>query len=108
MKITNHQQLPEPLYQAIVQQSQAHSVGDADISCTQLIDSPLIAWLWRNDGARVEEDASVYPVGGTASHRLWALYGSVAHKILEGYQRSQGKESQRVPCSVEVQRDRFH
>ncbi len=34
MKITNHQQLPEPLFQAIVQQSQAHSVGKADISCT--------------------------------------------------------------------------
>lgn len=77
MKITNHQQLPEPLYQAIMQQSQAHSVGDADISCTQLIDSPLIAWLWRNDGDRVEEDAS---------DRLWALYGSLAHQILEGYQ----------------------
>jgi len=77
MKITNNQHLPEPLYQAIVQQSQAHSVGDADISCTQLIDSPLIAWLWRNYGDGVEEDAS---------DRLWALYGSVAHKILEGYQ----------------------
>lgn len=76
MQITNHQNLPEPLYQAIVRQSQAHSVGAATLSCTQLIDAPLIAWLWRNYGDKVEEDAS---------DRLWALYGSIAHTILEGY-----------------------
>lgn len=77
MKITNSQNLPLPLYQAIVHQSQQHSVGDADLSCTQLIDSPLIAWLKRNRGNLVEEDAT---------DRLWALYGSIVHKILEPYQ----------------------
>lgn len=76
MKITNHNGLPEPLYQAIVQQNQAHSVGNADLSCTQLIDSPLIAWLKRTYRNDVTEDAT---------DRLWALYGSIAHKILEGY-----------------------
>lgn len=77
MRITNNQNLPVPLYQAIVTQSQQHSVGDALLSCTKLIDSPLIAWLWRKYGEQIEEDAV---------DRLWALYGSLAHKILEGNQ----------------------
>lgn len=76
MQITNESNLPEPLYQAIVAQQQQHSVGEADISCTQLIDAPLIAWMWRNYGDQVVEDAA---------DRLWALYGSIAHSILEGY-----------------------
>ncbi len=76
MQITNDANLPEPLYQAIVAQQQQHSVGEADIYCTQLIDAPLIAWMWRNYGDQVVEDAS---------DRLWALYGSIAHSILEGY-----------------------
>jgi hypothetical protein len=77
MQITNDANLPEPLYQAIVAQQQQHSGGgEADISCTQLIDTPLIAWMWRNYGDQVVEDAS---------DRLWALYGSIAHSVLEGY-----------------------
>lgn len=76
MQITNDANLPEPLYQAIVAQQQQHSVGEADISCTQLIDAPLIGWMWRNYGDQVVEDAA---------DRLWALYGSIAHSILEGY-----------------------
>jgi hypothetical protein len=78
MKITNNHHLPEPLYQAIVAQSQAHSAGEAEISCTQLIDSPLIRWLWRTYEDEIEEDAT---------DRLWALYGSIAHKLLEAYER---------------------
>lgn len=50
MHITNESNLPEPLYQAIVAQHQQHWVGEADISCIQLIDAPLIAWMWRNYG----------------------------------------------------------
>lgn len=67
MQITNDANLPEPLYQVIVAQQHQHSVGEADISCTQLIDAPLIAWMWRNYGEQVVEDAA---------DRLWALYGS--------------------------------
>jgi hypothetical protein len=76
MQITNDSSLPEPLYQAIVAQQQQHSVGEADISCTGLIDAPLIAWMRRHYGDQVVEDAT---------GRLWALYGSIAHSILEGY-----------------------
>jgi hypothetical protein len=76
MQITNNANLPEPLYQAIVAQQQQHSVGEADISCTQLIDAPLIGWMGRNYGEQVVEDAA---------DRLWALYGSIAHSILAGY-----------------------
>lgn len=77
MQITNNHKLPEPLYQAIVAQSKAHSVGAADLSCTELIDSPLIRWLWREHGDEVVEDAG---------DRLWPLYGSIAHSIMEKYQ----------------------
>jgi len=45
MQIMHESHLPEPLYQAIVTQHQQHLVGEADISCTQLIDAPLIAWM---------------------------------------------------------------
>lgn len=76
MKITNDGNLPEPLYQAVVAQKQQHSVGETDIPSTGLIDAGLIAWLWRNYGDQVVEDAS---------DRLWALYGSIAHSILKGY-----------------------
>ncbi len=58
MQITNRQKLPEPLYQAIVAQQGAHPVGAALLSCTQLVDAPLIAWLWRNYGEQVQEDAT--------------------------------------------------
>lgn len=47
-------------------------LGKADISCTQLIDAPLIAWLWRNYGEQVVEDAA---------DRLWALYGSFGFAV---------------------------
>jgi hypothetical protein len=71
MKITNKNNLPEPLYQAIVAQSQAH-VCNGDVSCTELIDAPLIAWLKR-EHPNVEEEAE---------DRLWALYGSIVHGIV--------------------------
>lgn len=75
MKLTNRLNLPAPLFRAIEWQHQ-HSVGEADVSCTQLIDAPLIAWLWRKFGDQVEEDAS---------ERLWPLYGTLAHTILEQF-----------------------
>jgi hypothetical protein len=76
MKLTNDLNLPAPLFRAIEWQQAQHSVGAANLSCTQLIDSPLIAWLWRQVGDKVEEDAA---------ERLWPLYGTLAHAILEQF-----------------------
>lgn len=76
MKLTNDLNLPMPLYRAIAWQNSQHSVGDAQLSCTQLIDAPLIAWLRRNHGDEVVEDAS---------ERLWPLYGTLMHSILEQF-----------------------
>ncbi len=76
MEITNKLGLPQPLYKAILWQQSNHSVGDAHLSCTQLIDSPLIAWLWRHYGDQVQEDAA---------ERLWPLYGSLMHNLLEQF-----------------------
>lgn len=76
MKLTNRLNLPAPLFRAIEWQQSQHSVGEADLSCTQLIDSPLITWLWRKFGDQVQEDAS---------ERLWPLYGTLAHAVLEQF-----------------------
>lgn len=76
MKLTNRLNLPAPLFRAIEWQQSQHSVGEADLSCTQLIDSPLIAWLWRKFGDQVQEDAS---------ERLWPLCGTLAHTVLEQF-----------------------
>ncbi len=76
MKLTNRLRLPAPLFRAIEWQQSQHSVGEADLSCTQLIDSPLIAWLWRKFRDQVQEDAS---------ERLWPLYGTLAHAVLEEF-----------------------
>lgn len=76
MKLTNRLNLPAPLFRAIEWQQSQHNVEEAALSCTQLIDSPLIVWLWRKFGDQVQEDAS---------ERLWPLYGTLAHAVLEQF-----------------------
>ena len=76
MKLTNKLNLPMPLYRAVEWQNSQHSVGKADLSCTQLIDAPLIAWLRRHYSDQIEEDIS---------ERLWPLYGTLMHSILEEF-----------------------
>lgn len=68
--------LPEPLKRAIEHQATAHSVGAANISVSSLKDSPLIRYLWRVYGAEIEVDYT---------SRLYALYGSLAHGVVERF-----------------------
>jgi len=70
MVITNKNNLPEPIYQALLNDS--YNDGGADITVTRLIDSPRINALLKAHGG--ERDAS---------ESLWALLGQAMHHILE-------------------------
>ena len=71
MKITNRMNLPQPLVSAIERDPYVR-VGD--VSVTSLAKSPRQFWLERRHADEIEEDAS---------DRIWALLGSIGHKILE-------------------------
>jgi len=71
MRITNRLNLPQPLVSAIERDPYVR-VGD--VSVTSLAKSPRQFWLERRHAEEIEEDAS---------DRIWALLGSIGHKILE-------------------------
>ncbi len=73
MKFTNKFNLPAPLCRAVEWQDSSHN-PKSDISCTRLIDAPLRVWLAKRYADVLEEDVS---------NRLWALYGTIAHLIVE-------------------------
>ena len=70
-RITNRLNLPAPLVAAIERDPY---VRHGDVSVTGLAKSPRQYWLERRHGPDLIEDAS---------DRIWALLGSIGHKILE-------------------------
>lgn len=84
MQITNDLGLPESLYQVVCGVNSKYSSGDADITVTQLIDSPRIRILRRNHADEITEDVS---------NLIWRFLGHVGHSIIhdEGWE-SQLKE----------------
>lgn len=71
-QLTNRYNLPRPLVRAL--ERDPYSRGDCDISVTQLIQPPRKVELERQHASEMVEDAS---------DRLYALYGQIAHTILE-------------------------
>jgi hypothetical protein len=71
--------LPGPLKRAIEFQEKAHN-PKSDISCTGLISSPLLFWLRKKYYDQITEDYR---------DRLWALYGSLVHSIVERFGKSE-------------------
>lgn len=71
MKITNKHGLPDALVDAVLYDPY---VGGGDISATALIDSPQKRYLEWSHKDQLEEDVS---------DRIWALFGSAVHHILE-------------------------
>jgi hypothetical protein len=71
-QLTNRYFLPRPLVRAL--ERDPYSRGDCDISVTQLIQPPRKVELERQHASEMIEDAS---------DRLYALYGQIAHTILE-------------------------
>jgi len=76
MKLTNKYDLPQTLINLYEKQREeyAETKGDADVSVTQLIRSPRIDLLRKKHFAKIEEDIS---------DRLWAILGTVIHRIME-------------------------
>lgn len=74
--------LPEPLKRAIEWQESSHR-PNSDISCTALIDSPLRTWLRKRYYQGIIEEYS---------DRLYALYGSIAHMVVERFANASGGE----------------
>jgi hypothetical protein len=71
VKITNHQNLPEPLVNAITWSDRDRE--GCDFTITELLRPPRIAQLERQHWDDITEDAS---------DRLWALMGSAGHEVL--------------------------
>ena len=72
MKITNKFGLPDTILNVLARPT--YSKGKANISATELINSPRIVQLKRKHWDEVEEDAS---------SMVWSLFGSAVHNILE-------------------------
>lgn len=72
MKFTNKHGIPDVFYNAVLHDK--YSKGLADISCTELIDSPRVVRLKSKHHAELEMDLS---------ERIWALLGTAIHGILE-------------------------
>lgn len=69
---TNKLNLPQPIVEAVT--NDPYTKGDADISCTTLIDSPRIRVLKQKHAGELTEDVS---------ERIWSLLGQAVHNILE-------------------------
>lgn len=76
MKLTNKHNLPGPLVNAVKGFEKAYKDGrgNTSISVTELISPPLIKKLKEEYNDRLEEDVS---------ERIWSLFGSAVHSVLE-------------------------
>lgn len=72
MRLTNKQNLPQPIVDAVL--NDGYSRGDADISVTGLLAPPRKTALEDRHRDEMEEDAS---------ERIWSLLGQAIHTILE-------------------------
>lgn len=72
MKLTNKHDLPQTFVNAIKRPT--YSKGAANISATELLNSPRIVQLKARHWEEIEQDAS---------EMVWALFGSACHHILE-------------------------
>lgn len=76
MKITNKNNLPEPIVNAITK----HTHRGGFISASQVTISPREYWLKKRHAGEIESDVS---------DMIWALFGTAVHSIIE---KGEGKE----------------
>src|SRR3990167_4110460 len=72
MILTNSGGLPDAILRALANDS--YSKGEADYSCSELIDAPRIVLLKQRHESEIQEDAT---------DLLWRLLGKLGHKLLE-------------------------
>jgi len=71
MRLTNKHKLPDAIFKAV--SNDPYSRGKADISVTQLCDSPRLVQLYKRHADKMSEDVS---------DRLFSLLGQAVHHIL--------------------------
>lgn len=74
MKITNNHDYPLITLEAVKQMNSKYSKGDADLSVTELIGSPLISILKERHRDELVDDVS---------NLMFMFYGSLAHQVIE-------------------------
>lgn len=74
MKYTNRHNLPDPVFRALT--ADKYSKGGADLSVTQIIDSPRISLMRQIHDDEIEVDAI---------DQLWSVFGTAVHNIFEEY-----------------------
>ena len=89
MKITNIHNLPESVLNALHRPT--YTKGKANLSVTELLNSPRIVQLKRAHWDEIEQDAS---------EMVWALFGSAIHHILEHGKDAHHIVEERLFCEV--------
>ena len=70
--LNNRANLPDAVVRAC--ENDPYNMGDADYSCTGIIDAPRITTLKKRHGHEVVEDVL---------DRIWRMFGNLGHKLLE-------------------------
>ena len=90
MKITNHTALPEPVFQALTRSD--YTKGSSNRSVTQLIDSPRVRILRKENDDHISEDAA---------DMLWSVLGTAVHKMFEDNEVEGHISEERLYAEVE-------
>ena len=90
MKLTNHHDLPETLFRAVL--NDKYSRGGAHYSATDLIRPPRITILTHRYWEQIEEDVS---------DRIWSLLGKAVHAILEAADPDDALTEERLYAEVD-------
>lgn len=90
MKVTNKFNLPQVFVNLL--KRDGYSKGKADYSVTELINSPQIVHLTRKHWHQLEEDVH---------DRLWALMGTMLHKVLEEGKEEHHQAEERLHINFE-------
>lgn len=91
MRLTNKHNLPAPIVNAV--KRDPYDRGDADMSVSEIIDSPRVKVLeWEHD-ANIEED-----VAG----RVFSLFGRATHQILEWGAEDHQRAEERLFYTVKI------
>lgn len=90
MNVTNNTFLPEPVFQALTKSD--YTKGSSNRSVTQLIDSPRVRILRKENDERISEDAA---------DMLWSVLGTAVHKMFEDNEVEGHISEERLYAEVE-------
>lgn len=90
MIVTNFTNLPEPVFQALTKSD--YTKGKSNRSVTQLIDSPRVRILRKENDAQISEDAA---------DMLWSVLGTAVHKMFEEHEVDGHVSEERLYAEVD-------